>query len=134
MSKRRVRPRRISDAPRRSRRLRKKLRVGEFREFGFELAFELPESMEGRAMAIWLDAFEQAAWDLDLRVGRLIYPGTRQNVVVRHSNPGSVTEDQRVTLRAWVKAQPGAIGVAAGPLVDLNSIDYDRVFPGPADS
>lgn len=41
----------------RSGRLRKKLHVGEFHEFGFSISFSLPENLESKALDAFVDEF-----------------------------------------------------------------------------
>jgi uncharacterized protein YggL (DUF469 family) len=122
----RARQRRISDAPRRSRRLRKKLRVGEFREQGFALSFELVEPLHVDAEALFWDALIDEA----IEANGLLFGGSADGAVVEAAGPGSVTEAQRAAVEAWLEARPEVVSVKVGPLVDLHAIDQgEPLFP-----
>jgi uncharacterized protein YggL (DUF469 family) len=120
MSKRtRARQRRISDAPRRSRRLRKKLRVGEFRQQGFELAWEFVEPLYVDAEAQFWDALIFEA----IEANGLLFGGSNERAVVDAAGRASVTEAQRAAVEAWLRARPEVASVRVGPLADLNTLD-----------
>jgi uncharacterized protein YggL (DUF469 family) len=115
----RTRQRRISDAPRRSRRLRKKLRVGEFRQLGFELSVEFASALDADAEVSFWEALISDA----VEANGLQFGGSADRAVVELDGRGSVTEAQRAALEAWLRARPEISSVHVGPLVDLNLLD-----------
>lgn len=100
-----------------NKRQRKKHRLGEFQELGFELRFCTP--------ATWSDAEQGTFWDacigeveaLGLSVGGGV--GTCWEVYVTGLKPrASVTPEQRSALMAWLTAHPAVSEVRAGALED----------------
>jgi uncharacterized protein len=124
MTKRkRARQRHLTDAPRRSRRLRKKLRVGEFKVLGFAIAFVFRDEVGDGAAFACLDAFvEEAIEAQGLRVRGLVFPGRKQAAVVSPDGPGSVTPGQRAAVQAWLEKRPELDAVRVGELADLNTL------------
>jgi hypothetical protein len=103
----------ISLTKRRSRRLRKKLRVGEFQELGFEVSFELrPELAEDQLLAFW-DAFILEA----IERNGLAYGGGTQGFCSSWRR-GSTTETHRELLRSWLSSRAEVSSVTVGPLMD----------------
>lgn len=98
----------------RSRRLRKKLRVGEFQEFGFSLSARVKDTAEAEALG---DRFILEAMDAN---GLLFggYTGDYLEGFVCLYGRGSVSEEQRAAVEAWLRAQPGLEEVTVGPLED----------------
>lgn len=99
-----------------NKRQRKKHRLGEFQELGFELRFCLPTD--------WSDAQEFAFWDsaiaeierLELSVGGGAGACWEVYVTALLAR-GTVTPAQRQALVDWLATQP-VTGVYAGPLED----------------
>jgi hypothetical protein len=100
-----------------NKRQRKKHRLGEFQELGFELRFCTPEG--------WTDDQQLDFWDaaiaqieaLGLSVGG--GTGTCWDVYVSSlSERGTVSPAQRLALVDWLVAQPGVSDVRAGALED----------------
>lgn len=99
------------------RRLRKKKRVGEFQELGFEVTMELREGLsEADAAAFfdrWIDAIE---------VRRLAFGGGggggRYGGFVVRAGRGSATDDDRASLSAILQADAVVVGHEAGKLRD----------------
>ncbi|KAF1070776.1 MAG: hypothetical protein GAK45_00705 [Pseudomonas citronellolis] len=101
----------------RSRRLRKKLRVGEFQEFGFSLEFTYDAQAIGFDAALdqWIDFVEAQGWvfggggepDSGEITGYLCQAGT-----------GSLSEADRETVRLWLQAQAWCNGSELGELSD----------------
>jgi uncharacterized protein len=98
-------------------RVRKKLRLGEFRQFGFELGFALAPS----ATAAELDQF----WDRFIlgfvEIQGLVCGGACGrvwSVFIAPHGRRSATESDRAAARAWLAEQPGVGGVNVGPLID----------------
>lgn len=99
---------------RRSRRLRKKLFVGEFIELGFEfetdLAAPLSPDDEGMLIGRFLaEVVEPRSLDL----GGWITSG-----FIAHDGRGSASEDDREAIRAWLAAQSEIAAVRISPLMD----------------
>ena len=124
MTKRkRSRQRHLTDAPRRSRRLRKKLRVGEFKVMGFAIAFAFKDEVDDGAAFASLDAFlEEAIEAQGLRIRGLEFPGRKQSAVVSLDGTGSVTAEQRAVVQAWLEKRPGLDAIRVGELADLNTL------------
>jgi uncharacterized protein YggL (DUF469 family) len=93
-------------ATNRSRRLRKKLCVDEFQELGFELNLDFKEDLADEAIDAFLDAFLTEAMDNN----GLDY--------VCLANRGSVSEEQRAAVEAWLKSRDELVKVEVSPLLD----------------
>jgi uncharacterized protein YggL (DUF469 family) len=101
-------------ATNRSRRLRKKLCVGEFQELGFELNLSFKEDLNDKAIDAFLDAFLTDAMDSN----GLDYVGGDDYGLVCLAKRGSVTEEQRATVESWLKARSELTNVEVSPLMD----------------
>jgi uncharacterized protein YggL (DUF469 family) len=124
----RARQRRISDAPRRSRRLRKKLRVGEFRELGFELSFEFVQPLHGDAESLFWEDFNAQA----MAANGLQFGGYADGGIVEPAGRASVGGSQRAAVEAWLRARPEVVSMKVGPLADLHTLggeDFSALFP-----
>lgn len=97
----------------RSRRLRKKLHVDEFRELGFDVDIELRENLD-EAQA---ERFFHALVDELILPADLVYGGATAGFVCRAS-AGSVTEAEREMVRAWIEAREEVAEVRVGELID----------------
>ena len=100
-----------------NRRLRKKHRVGEFTERGFELRFAIPTHWdETEQLRFWDRAIERIE-SLGLAVGGGV--GTRWDVfVTRLADRGSVSRAQRQALMESLAADPDVSALHVGPLVN----------------
>ena len=99
-------------ATNRSRRLRKKLCVDEFQELGFELQLSYPESTD--------DAAVEAFFAVEGIEGNgMALIGGEEFAVVCSGKRGSVTEEQRATVEAWLKARPELSSFEVSPLLDV---------------
>jgi uncharacterized protein YggL (DUF469 family) len=101
-------------ATNRSRRLRKKLCVDEFQELGFELNLEFKEDLDDAAVDAFLDDFLTEAMDAN----GLDYVGGDDFGLVCLAKRGSVTEEQRAIVEAWLKARSEVTKVDVSPLLD----------------
>ncbi|WP_110971280.1 MULTISPECIES: YggL family protein [Pseudomonas] len=101
-------------ATNRSRRLRKKLCVGEFQELGFELNLEFKEDLSDEAIDAFLDAFLAEAMDAN----GLDYVGGDDFGLVCSAKRGSATEEQRATVEAWLKGRGELTKIEISPLLD----------------
>jgi len=99
-------------------RLRKKLHVGEFQELGFEVRFQVVDSLSGDAFDAVMDAFISQAIEAH---GLLCGGGGRNpewNVFVTREGRGSVTEEHRQAIETWLAARLEINAMQIGPLVD----------------
>lgn len=106
----------------RSRRLQKKLRIGEFTEHGFKLSFSLKSELTDAAQNAFFDAFLGQA----LENAGLAFFGFDDNAgniegFVTLSRRGSVDDDQRAAFEAWLKGRAEVSQVAIGALQDSNA-------------
>jgi len=101
-------------ATNRSRRLRKKLCVDEFQELGFELNLDFKQDLDDQAIDAFLDAFLTEAMDAN----GLDYVGGDDFGLVCLAKRGSVTEEQRAVVEAWLKARSELTKVEVSPLMD----------------
>ncbi|MGF6393595.1 YggL family protein [Pseudomonas plecoglossicida] len=101
-------------ATNRSRRLRKKLCVDEFQELGFELNLGFKEDLSDEAIDAFLDAFLAEAMDAN----GLDYVGGDDFGLVCLANRGSVSEEQRATVEAWLKGRNELTTIEVSPLLD----------------
>lgn len=98
-------------------RLRKKLRVGEFSELGFELRITLAAGLSEIEREDAIDAFiAQAIEANELAVGGGY--GEVWNFFVTRAGVGSVTPSEREAVVAWLEAEPRFARVEASPLLD----------------
>ena len=98
----------------RSKRLRKKLRLGEFQELGFQLHAKTVTDID-----------EEKLWDLfigqAIEANGLLFGGgvgREINGFVTVGGRGSTSEEHRQTLAAWLEMQPEILEFEVGPLVD----------------
>lgn len=111
----------------RKRRLRKKLRLGEFQEFGFtfELTYDSATTDLDGALDQLIDFVEAQGWvfggggnpDESEITGYLCQAGV-----------GSMTEEDREKTRQWMDAQPWCKNHEIGPLSDCwhNFFDWEE--------
>jgi uncharacterized protein YggL (DUF469 family) len=98
----------------RSKRLRKKLHVGEFQEFGFLISFNLPENLDHEVLDGFVDQFlTQAIENNGLMFGGIINDG-----FVTARKGSSASEEHRILVRNWLAAHPLVTEVQIGELVD----------------
>lgn len=98
-------------------RLRKKLRMGEFRQFGFEVRFRLPDELPEAG----LDAFWDSFIDEAVEARGLLCGGTcgrKWDVFVTRSGRDSATDEDRRAVAVWLEQHPMASAADVGPLVD----------------
>jgi len=102
------------EAPRK-RRLRKKLRVGEFREYGLHFGFTLDESKIDFDTALnqWIDFVERQSWGF----GGGGMSDQISGFVTQFSR-GSLTDKDQAALKTWFEAQAWIKTFTVGDLVD----------------
>ena len=112
----------IEQTSQRNRRLRKKLCVGEFTVYVFEVSLQLKEMS--------LEAFEQFVDEfIDvIEANHLILGGSGdgtcqfRGIVASEKRYASATEEDRQTIEAWLEKQPQCEAVTVGALVDMNEV------------
>jgi uncharacterized protein YggL (DUF469 family) len=102
-------------ATNRSRRLRKKLCVDEFQELGFELNLNFKEDLADAAIDTFLEEFLRDA----MVANGLGYVGGDDFGLVCLSKRGSVSEEQRAAVEAWLKGRDELVDFTASPLIDV---------------
>ncbi len=105
---------------RRSTRLRKKLRIGEFQEFGFAFEADLDESFSPDAIEKAVHAFlEECVEPRNLGLGGWLGSGYLQSMS-RHS----ATDEDREAVRAWLVKRPEVKAVRVTPLSDCWYMEF----------
>jgi uncharacterized protein YggL (DUF469 family) len=99
---------------RRSRRLRKKLRVDEFQEFGFDVTIELAGAMARDTEELFIDAFLAEV----LESKALGYAGWVRGGFIVPVERGTATEQDREDVRKWMEARSEVASIEVGPLRD----------------
>lgn len=105
----------------RSRRLRKKLHVGEFQEFGFEFDATLktklsPEAEEALADKFLLEVVEARG---------LVMGGWITGGFIAKDGHGSTTDEDREAVEKWLKSVPEIASIKVGQLIDAwNAPEY----------
>ncbi|OEC34904.1 hypothetical protein SAMN05216600_105279 [Pseudomonas cuatrocienegasensis] len=102
-------------ATNRSRRLRKKLCVDEFQELGFELNLNFKEGLSDEAIDAFLEQFLRDA----MTANGLGYVGGDDFGLVCLSKRGSVSEEQRAAVDAWLKGRDELVDYTVSPLLDV---------------
>ncbi|MGE6791835.1 YggL family protein [Pseudomonas guineae] len=102
-------------ATNRSRRLRKKLCVDEFQELGFELNLTFKEDLADEAIDTFLEQFLRDA----MTANDLGYVGGDDFGLVCLAKRGSVNEEQRAAVEAWLKGRDELVEFTASPLLDV---------------
>ncbi len=102
-------------ATNRSRRLRKKLCIDEFQELGFELNLDFKEELSEEAIDAFLEAFLKEA----MEANGLGYVGGDDYGLVCLIKRGSVCEEQRTAVEAWLKARSELTSAQVSPLLDV---------------
>lgn len=98
-------------------RLRKKLHLGEFREFGFEVAFRVADTVSDAGLDEFLDAFIGEA--IEAR-GRSCGGGCGRewDIFIIRAGRQSATEEDRAAVEEWLKNHGAVCDIRIGPLVD----------------
>ena len=101
----------------RSRRIRKKLRVDEFQEFGFDVAWQLAENITSDE----LDAFIDKFFAEEIQPNDLSFGGEGDALwhgLICTQKLGSCTDEDRANVEKWL-TDNGATSVAVSPLYDI---------------
>lgn len=98
-------------------RLRKKRRLGEFREDCFELSFELSQTLSIDAVDTITDRFIEVIESRGLQFGG--GGNNRWHGIVQGLPRRSVTESDRQFVLDWLNQHPNIVNADAGPLRDV---------------
>lgn len=101
-------------ATNRSRRLRKKLCVDEFQELGFELILTYREDLDEAGE----DAFMQQFLREAIEGNGLMFIGCDEFGMVCLGKRGSVSDEQRAKVEAWLKERSELASFRVGALAD----------------
>ena len=102
----------------RNRRQRKKLRVGEYREFGFEVSARIVHPLGDGQRDALLDAFLEECVEPN---GMLFGGGINESLegfIVANSPRDSATDEQRECVRQWMAQRAEFASVHISPLID----------------
>jgi uncharacterized protein YggL (DUF469 family) len=100
-------------------RQRKKHRVGEFQEMGFEFSADIADGASGDNTDDLLSRFiEEAVEPAELAVAAGINDGALHGFAVAGGRRGSVTPEQRERLEQWLRSAGAFSNVQVGPLRD----------------
>ena len=102
-------------ATNRSRRLRKKLCVDEFQELGFELTLNFKADLSDQTLDDFVDQFLDQA----IAGNGLDYVGGEDFGLVCLAKRGSVNEEQRTAVEAWLKGRDELEKFELSPLQDV---------------
>lgn len=108
---------------RRSRRLRKKLRIEEFQEFGFEYELTWPTRPSAEEQERFIDQLLA-----DVVEPRGLSMGGGMNAGFISARRGSPSEEDRSAFEVWLRRWLGVLAVKVGPLRDAW---YDEPGTGP---
>ena len=98
-------------------RLRKKTRLGEFREMGFEVHFRVSEAVSDVALDAFWDRFIGEAIEANgLACGGGC--GREWSIFVTTDGRGSATEEQRALVERWLRQRGDVENVSVGALED----------------
>jgi len=105
------------NAKNRSRRLRKKLRVDEFKELGFDVAWQLNDGITGDELDAFIDKFFAEV----IQANDLGFGGegdTLWHGLICTQKLGSCTDEHRNAVEKWL-TDNGATTVSVSPLYDV---------------
>jgi len=105
------------DAKNRSRRLRKKLRVAEFKELGFDVAWQLSDDISSEGIDKFIDDFFAQV----IQPNGIGFGGegdTLWHGLICTQTLGSCNNEQRAVVEKWL-SENGATQVAVSELYDL---------------
>jgi uncharacterized protein YggL (DUF469 family) len=110
-------------------RLRKKKRVGEFREDGFTILAEVNVTNNSPENHEFLDDLIEFVESKDLGIGGGV--GDKVDVFCTRLGRGTCTEDDRTAVSGWFQNHPLVTRFKIGPLVDAwygKDEEYDLEF------
>ena len=98
-------------------RLRKKLHLGEFRQYGFRVRFQVGEAVDESRLDDFWDGFIQDALETNGLLGGGACGRVWDLIVYRPKD--SATDVDRETIRTWLMNHGQVEAVEIGPLFDL---------------
>lgn len=101
----------------RSKRLRKKLHIGEFQTLGFLIKFSLPDLFDMKAKDAFIDQFLAEA----IEANGLFFGGSinkDSSGLITYDRYKSTTEAHRQLVKIWLSAQPVVTNIEIGELAD----------------
>jgi len=98
-------------------RQRKKLRLGEFKELGFDVTAKLAKELNQDERTAFINALISAVDEMGLLFGGGFNGGFEGFLVVDVLR-GSVTEEQRASFKKWLEGRSELKDVEVGPLKD----------------
>lgn len=98
-------------------RQRKKLRLGEFQELGFEVTAKSAKELSSAERSEFINALIVAIDEMGLLFGGG-FNNELAGFVVVDALRGSVTEEQRACFKKWLESRPELADVQVGPLKD----------------
>lgn len=101
-----------------NRRLRKKKRVGEFKELGFELAGDMRPDISAGDIDGLVDRLLEVVVARKLSFGGGFSPDGEFGGFVTRKGRGSATEDDRTALAAFLDGEDAVVRHEVGPLRD----------------
>ncbi len=100
-------------------RLRKKNRLGEFQELGFEVCFRFSDDLSAQEQDELLEAWIiKAIEENRLTFGGGFGKGVCNGFITVAKSHGSATEQLRHVVEAWLKTNPKVLSFTMGSLVD----------------
>lgn len=101
----------------RSKRLRKKLHIDEFQEFGFNLSFSLKDDLDAESLEAFVDEFILDAIENN---GLVFGGGFNKNLngFVALEKRGSVTDSHIEKVKSWLQSKSNVTNIEFGELVD----------------
>ncbi len=99
-------------------RLRKKYRVGEFRELCFEFSFEYKGDIEAPECEQFLRSFVEECIEANGLNCEGNLTSTGCNIVARDVRPTQTSEAQRQAVKSWMEARPDVELLSFSELVD----------------
>jgi len=103
----------IRHSPHRNRRLRKKLRIGEFQQLGFPIEFRLRPGLTDEVTWAFWDAFISDA----IESNGLMFGGGESGYVCGIDRT-SASEKHRQVIESWLRGRPEVQSAQVGPLED----------------
>ncbi|OWW20199.1 50S ribosome-binding protein YggL [Noviherbaspirillum denitrificans] len=98
-------------------RQRKKLKLGEFQELGFDVTAKLTKELSQEERTAFIDALIAAIDDMGLLFGGG-FNGGFEGFVVVDALRGSVSKEQRNAFKTWLESRAELKDVVVGPLKD----------------
>jgi len=95
-------------------RQRKKLHLGEFQEFGFEFSAQLNAGLSKAQEEVLVDAF----MDQFVEPGNMAFAGWANGGYLCRFRRGTLSESDRLAVKAWWSARTEVLSVEVGELID----------------